>query len=132
MGLMPSGTLAALGLGLSVAAGAGAGGYIHGLDVGRQRERAAARKDIDAATAARDRLRTLLEQAALKHLEADQGRQSNQREIVRESERIVERPVYRSQCVDADGVRLLDRAAANANGEPTAASAGGAGGAAAR
>lgn len=130
MGLMPTGTLAALGLGLSVAAGAG--GYFHGLDVGRQRERAATRKDIDAAIAARDRLRTLIEQAALKHLEAEQARQSNQREIVRESERIVERPVYRSVCVDADGVRLLDRAAANANGEPSAASAGAAGGAAAR
>lgn len=130
MGLMPTGALAALALGLSGATWVA--GYLHGLDVGRQREEAVTRKSIDAANAARDRLRTLIEQAVLKHLEAEQARQSTQREIVRESERVVERPVYRSQCVDADGVRLLDRAAANANGEPAAVSAGAAGGTAAR
>jgi len=40
------------------------------------------------------------------------------RSITHETLRIVERPVYRTVCVDADGVGLLDRAAANANRTP--------------
>lgn len=37
------------------------------------------------------------------------------REINRETVKIVDRPVYRNICADADGVQLLDRAAAAAN-----------------
>lgn len=44
-------------------------------------------------------------------------RQTHVREITRETNTITERPVYRNVCVDADGVRLLDRAAAVANGD---------------
>lgn len=48
------------------------------------------------------------------------GRQQEQRTIFREIYRdiptIVERPVYRTICGDADGVRILDRAADAANG----------------
>ncbi|MHA3791439.1 hypothetical protein [Sphingomonas sp. YL-JM2C] len=40
------------------------------------------------------------------------------RSIIHETLRIIERPVYRNLCVDADGVGLLDRAAANANRTP--------------
>lgn len=103
---------------LLLAAASGLGGYFHGLDTGRMREREAQREAVDAALAARDRLRGQIEQAALLHLQADQLRQSTNREIVRESSQIIERPVYRNRCVDVDGVRLLDRAAAAANGEP--------------
>lgn len=44
-------------------------------------------------------------------------RQTHVREITRETNTITERPVYRNVCVDADGVRILDRAAAVANGD---------------
>lgn len=101
---------------LLLAVVAGFGGYSHGLGVGRDRAEAEQRKAVDRANAERDRLRTQIENAALLHLQADQQRQTINREIVRESSQIVERPVYRTQCVDADGVRLLDRAAAAANG----------------
>lgn len=44
-------------------------------------------------------------------------RQTHVREITRETNTITERPVYRNVCVDADGVRILDHAAAVANGD---------------
>jgi hypothetical protein len=43
-------------------------------------------------------------------------RQAEVREIVRYVPQIIDRPVYRNVCVDGDGMRLLDRAAAAANG----------------
>lgn len=54
-------------------------------------------------------------------------RQANVREIIRESRTITERPVYRNVCVDADGVQLLDRSAAAANGADPGIAAAGAG-----
>lgn len=55
----------------------------------------------------------------------DVQRQSQVREIYRESHTITERPVFRNVCIDADGVRLLDRATATANGDdPRIAAAG--------
>lgn len=47
---------------------------------------------------------------------ADQ--QQETRSIYHETLRVIERPIYRTVCVDADGVGLLDRAAANANRTP--------------
>lgn len=117
-----SGYFAAAGLALSIASGIG--GYFHGLDTGRSRAEEAARKQVDAAIAARDRLRGQIEQAALAHLQADQARGATQREIVRENTKIVERPVYRTVCIDGDGVRQLDRAADNANAGGAGAHAG--------
>lgn len=55
--------------------------------------------------------------AGAARLETKRG--EKMREIIRETNTITERPVYRSICVDADGVRALDRAAAAANGEDT-------------
>lgn len=53
-------------------------------------------------------------------------RQTHVREITRETSTITERPVYRNVCIDADGVRILDRAAAVANGDDPEPSADGA------
>lgn len=53
-------------------------------------------------------------------------RQTHVREITRETNTITERPVYRNVCVDADGVRILDHAAAVANGDDPEPSANGA------
>lgn len=48
-------------------------------------------------------------------------RQTIVREITREVPRIIDRTIYRSACVDGDGIGLLDRAVAAANGEFDAA-----------
>lgn len=47
---------------------------------------------------------------------AEAQRQQSVREVYRETNTITERPVYRNVCVDADGVRALEKAAAIANG----------------
>lgn len=54
------------------------------------------------------------------------GRQTIVREIVREVPKLVDRPVYRNVCVDADGVQLLQRAVDAANGGQTLSGAAGA------
>jgi hypothetical protein len=113
------GYLAAGALLMSIAAGGA--GYFHGVDVGRDRAASAQQAEIDRANAERDRLRAQIQTAAIKHMQADQARQATNREIIRESSQIVERPVYRAQCLDPDGVRLLDRAATAANGANRAA-----------
>jgi hypothetical protein len=51
---------------------------------------------------------------------ADQARQTEVREIIRVVPQIIDRPVYRTVCVDADGVRLIERATAAANGRAPA------------
>ncbi|HEX7873044.1 MAG TPA: hypothetical protein VF475_09045 [Sphingobium sp.] len=47
---------------------------------------------------------------------ADVHRETIVREITREVPKIIDRPVYRNVCIDADGVRLIERAVATANG----------------
>lgn len=111
--MIGQGYLAAGALLMSVASGIG--GYFHGLDTGTTRERHRADTAIQKANDDRDTLRGQIEKAALLHLQADQDRANTHREIIRESTKIVDRPVYRTVCVDTDGVRLLDRAAENAN-----------------
>jgi DNA-directed RNA polymerase subunit H (RpoH/RPB5) len=54
-------------------------------------------------------------------------RQAKVREIVRESRTVTERPVYRNVCIDADGMQLLVRSAAAANGADPGIAAAGAG-----
>ncbi|MEN2746463.1 hypothetical protein [Sphingomonas sp. T9W2] len=51
-------------------------------------------------------------------------RQEKVRKVYRETNTVTERPVYRNVCVDADGVRLIDRATAIANGDDTGQPAG--------
>lgn len=47
---------------------------------------------------------------------AEAGRRETVREIYREVPTIIDRPVYRTVCGDNDGVRILARARAAANG----------------
>lgn len=35
---------------------------------------------------------------------------TNEKTIIREREKIVDRPVYRNECIDADGLRLIESA----------------------
>lgn len=43
-------------------------------------------------------------------------RQSAVREIYHDTSKIIERPIYRNECIDADGVGVLDRSQALASG----------------
>lgn len=121
MSLPGVGYLAAGSLLLAIAAGAG--GYFHGLEVGRDRAERKQNEAIASANAERDRLRVRMEQTSHNHLLAEQARETTQREIIRESVKILDRPVYRNIVADDDGVRLLDRAADNANAKRAGASA---------
>lgn len=47
---------------------------------------------------------------------AEVRRETIVREITREVPSIIDRPVYRNLCIDADGLRLIERAVATANG----------------
>jgi hypothetical protein len=117
--------------GALAAAVTGFAGYLHGIGVGKNSERAVQFRVEMAAEAEREKLQSQIDAAAEKQQAAEYGRQTNVREIVRESQKIIERPVYRTVCVDADGVRLLDAAADVANGTGLPAFAGAPAGAAA-
>lgn len=109
---------------------AGVGGFAYGTRVGTAMEQAAQAR-ADAATAKiRRELQGQIDASATRHQSAEYGRQDQVREIYRETHNIIQRPVYSSVCVDADGVRLLDRAAATANGDGLGPAAGGTGDAA--
>lgn len=97
---------------LALLAGAYAFGRSDGVAI-EQGKQAAAARAVEAERKSREQLVDQLGGASA----AREGeRQANVREIIRESHTVSERPVYRNVCVDADGVRLLDRAAAAANG----------------
>lgn len=106
------------------------GSFFYGQRVGKQRCEAAY-----AAAAAADRKKreaqivTAQEQDTAAAV-ANVQRETVVREITREVPKIIDRPVYRNVCVDADGVRLIERAvdAANGRGAPGGGTAGAAGG----
>jgi Ni/Co efflux regulator RcnB len=108
-----------------VAAALLAGTYAYGRSDGRAIERdkqAEARKAVEADRKQREQR---VDQVAGGAAAAETQRQDTVREIYRESHTVTERPVYRNVCVDADGMRLLDRAAGAANGaDPGSGSAG--------
>lgn len=100
------------------------GGFAYGVNVGETRQRADQAR-VDAASAAqRAALQRQIDAASQRAQAAEIHRQTSAREIRHESEKIIERPVYGAVCVDADGVGLLDRAAATANGDSVAAPSG--------
>lgn len=100
------------------------GAFFYGVGVGRDREiadganaRAEAEKQVERKQATIDSLRA---DAA----DRESIRETTVREIYRDIPKIIERPVYRNICVDTDGVQLLDRAVAAANGEDRPGAAG--------
>lgn len=116
--------------GALTASAAGIGGFFYGTSVGAAQEQAAQKRADDAARAERDRLQGQIDASTERSQAAEYARQTNVREIYHESQKVIERPVYRNVCVDADGVGLLDRAASVANGESVPGPAGAAPGAA--
>lgn len=95
----------------------GIGGFAYGIRVGVTQEQAARKRADEAAAAERERLQHRIDAADLDRQATEYTRQANVREITHESQTIIDRPVYRNVCIDADGVGLLDSAAAIANGE---------------
>lgn len=81
--------------------------------------------------AARERLVAAFDRVAGAHAVAIQRQRIETKEIYNDAMRIVDRPVYRAMCIDADGAGLLDRARASADRGLAGESAGGAAGAAA-
>lgn len=96
---------------------AGIGGFFYGTSVGVAKEQAEQKRADDAREAERKKLQGQIDASSERFQTKEYARQDNVREIYHESQKVIERPVYRSVCVDADGVGLLDRAAATANSE---------------
>ena len=99
------------------ACAAGIGGFFYGTSIGVAQEQATQKRADDAREAERRKLQSKLDASSEAAQVKEYARQGRVREIYHESQKVIERPVYRSVCVDADGVGLLDRAAATANSE---------------
>jgi hypothetical protein len=99
------------------ACAAGMGGFLYGTGVGVAQEQAAQKRAEDAHLAATEKLQGQIDASTVRAQTAEYARQGNVREIYHESQKIVDRPIYRNVCVDDNGVGLLDRAAATANSE---------------
>lgn len=104
-----------LGLGIGVLL-ALIGAFFYGQHVGTQRCEAAHLKAAAAAQEKREQQIGQAQAADAKSAEADAQRQTIVREITREVPKVIDRPVYRNVCIDADGVRLIARAVEAANG----------------
>ena len=92
----------------------------HGRRAGRvgvAQEQASQQRADDARETERKKLQGKLDASSEAAQVKEYARQGSVREIYHESQKVIERPVYSSVCVDADGVGLLDRAAATANSE---------------
>ena len=96
---------------------AGICGFFYGNSVGHAQEQAAQKRADDAREAERKKLQGQIDAMSETAQTKEYARQGNVREIYNETQKVIEKPVYRNLCVDADGVSLLDRAAATANSE---------------
>lgn len=91
------------------------GAYLYGDSHGANRVIARNAKAEAKAIAAMEKGRLAIETVSGQLAEAQRDQSTQFRTIYHEATRIIERPVYHNICVDADGVRLLDRARATAN-----------------
>lgn len=91
------------------------GAFFYGTSVGKAKcQNAYAAAAAKAAKKADGNLETAQQNDAAA-VEAEIQRETVVREIVREVPKIIDRPVYRNVCVDADGVQLIRRAVDTAN-----------------
>jgi len=102
------------------------GTFFYGQHVGKQRCEAAYAKAAEADRKKRETQIAAAQEQDTAGAVANVQRETVVREITREVPKIIDRPVYRNVCVDADGVRLIDRAvdAANGRGAPGGGTAG--------
>lgn len=106
-----------------IAAALIAGAYVQGRSDGRAVMASKALEQVKLVQIAADKSRIRIDGAVALLASAQSGQATEFREINRETIRVIDRPVYRVTCVDADGVGLLDRARAAANRDLAGASA---------
>lgn len=97
---------------------AAAGGFVKGKDYAKAKREQAQLGQLTIALNQRDEKQHRIEALEQRNAELERRRQANVREIDREVPKVIEhnRVVYDRTCIDADGVELLDRAQAVANG----------------
>lgn len=118
-----------------IAAYVGVGALVVGFGVGWQvhswKTGAEEAQRQQAAQELANESQRLVSRASAQHETRREQREARERVVVREVQRVVEKPVYREQCLDDDGLRILteDIAASNARRElapavPAASAAG--------
>lgn len=91
------------------------GAYLQGRADGRHGEQAKAIKALERARVALEKGRIRVDAVNGLAAAAQVAQQQETRTIYERATTVIERPIYRNVCVDADGGGLLDRARANAN-----------------
>lgn len=106
------------------------GAFFYGSSIGKAKCEVAHARQAEKDRAAREKEIAAAQAQEADAAEADVQRETIVREVYREIPKIIDRPVYRSDCADADGLRLIDRAisAANGRGEARSGPSGDAGG----
>jgi hypothetical protein len=108
----------AVGGGLLLSLATGVGGGFAGRHLGKlECEAVHAKADAAEAREATKRLQAAQAQDD-RAAAAETVRTNTVREITREVPKIIERPVYRNSCLDADGLRLVASGVVAANGSP--------------
>ncbi len=92
--------------------------YVKGRGDGAAHVEARYGRAIGKAQKAMRKAQTRLDGIGAAGAAAAADQQQETRSIYHETLRVIERPIYRTVCVDGDGVGLLDRAAVNANRTP--------------
>lgn len=90
--------------------------FRYGVGVGHAERDAATLRGVAKLEAAARRLQTAEEARRALTAVLDARSDTLVKEIYREVPTVIDRPVYRNICIDADGVRLADRARDAANG----------------
>ncbi len=100
---------------------AGVLGFAAGWQVNDWRHDAAEAEHARQAKVAEDKQEAKADEAAASHEGVREQIRTEFQVIYRDRDRVVEKPVYRNVCIDADGLRLLRAAVAKpakASGEP--------------
>ncbi|KKC24443.1 hypothetical protein [Sphingomonas sp. SRS2] len=105
---------ALLGAG-AIFVGSVTGAFFYGRSTGIDHQLAIEAKVMMKATAAIEKGRKAIDILNGRVTEARNAQSTESDTIRHDAAPIILRPIYRTPCVDADGVRLLDRAVANAN-----------------
>jgi len=95
---------------------AAAGGFVKGEQYAGAKADQAAMRQLTSALKERDAKQQQINELEQAAASREQARQEVVRNVYTEIPKIVTRPVYRNECIDGDGVQLLDRARAAANG----------------
>lgn len=101
------------------------GAYFYGRNDGKMIEQGAQARVERAVAKERAKNEAAADDGNVAGQSAEMARSSNTKEVYREVQKFIDRPVYGVGCIDADGVRVLERAAANSNGKDTGQPAGG-------